>query len=63
MRSWKAHFGAVQIVALLRIGAEIAHDHALRLALAALAWLAAFTPWVLRSAWIYLTPRADGKPG
>ena len=23
----------------------------------------AFLPWVLRSAWIYLTPRADGKPG
>ena len=26
-------------------------------------WLAAFLPWVVRSAWIYLTPRADGKPG
>jgi len=56
-------FGAVQVVALLRIGAELAHDHAFWLAIAAVAWLAAFTPWVLRSAWIYLTPRADGKPG
>ena len=26
-------------------------------------WLLAFLPWVLRSAWIYLTPRADGKAG
>ncbi len=56
-------FGAVQAVAVIRIGAEIAPDHALWLAIAALAWLAAFLPWVLRSAWIYLTPRADGKPG
>jgi uncharacterized protein involved in response to NO len=56
-------FGAVQAVALIRIGAELATDHALWLAIAALAWLAAFLPWVLRSAWIYLTPRADGKPG
>jgi len=56
-------FGAVQVVALLRIGAELARDQAFWLAIAALAWLAAFTPWVLRSAWIYLTPRADGKPG
>jgi uncharacterized protein involved in response to NO len=56
-------FAAVQGVALLRIGAELAHDRALWLAIAALAWLGAFLPWVLRSAWIYLTPRADGKPG
>jgi uncharacterized protein involved in response to NO len=56
-------FGAVQAVALIRIGAELATDHALWLAIAAFAWLAAFLPWVLRSAWIYLTPRADGKPG
>lgn len=26
-------------------------------------WLIAFAPWVLRSGWIYLTPRADGKAG
>ena len=31
--------------------------------LAALAWFVAFLPWVLRSAWIYLTPRTDGKAG
>ena len=26
-------------------------------------WVVAFLPWVLRSAWIYLTPRLDGQPG
>jgi uncharacterized protein involved in response to NO len=33
------------------------------LVIAAYGWLLAFAPWVLRSAWIYLTPRRDGKPG
>jgi uncharacterized protein involved in response to NO len=56
-------FGALQIVALLRIGAELARDQGLWLVIAAFAWIAAFAPWVLRSAWIYLTPRADGKAG
>ena len=32
-------------------------------ALAAVAWIVAFLPWVLRSTWIYLTPRADGREG
>jgi uncharacterized protein involved in response to NO len=32
-------------------------------ALAALGWIVAFLPWVLRSSWIYLSPRVDGKPG
>lgn len=56
-------FGAVQIVAMLRIGAEVAPDQPLWLAIAAFAWIAAFLPWVLRSGWIYLSPRVDGKPG
>jgi len=30
---------------------------------AALGWLVAFAPWVLRSAWIYMTPRVDGAHG
>ena len=30
---------------------------------AALGWLVAFAPWVLRIGRIYLSPRADGKPG
>lgn len=56
-------FGLLQIVALLRIRAEFGGDPYFWLVIAAYGWLLAFLPWVLRSAWIYLTPRADGKPG
>jgi uncharacterized protein involved in response to NO len=56
-------FGLLQVVALLRIRAELGGDVYLWLVIAAYGWLLAFLPWVLRSAWIYLTPRADGKPG
>ncbi|MEO9077815.1 MAG: NnrS family protein [Rhodanobacter sp.] len=56
-------FGLLQIVALLRIRAELGGDMYLWLVIAAYGWLLAFLPWVVRSAWIYLTPRADGKPG
>jgi uncharacterized protein involved in response to NO len=56
-------FGLLQVVALLRIGAEFSGDLYLWLMIAAYGWLLAFLPWALRSAWIYLTPRADGKPG
>ena len=56
-------FSALQIVVLLRIRAELAADSGLWLAIAAFAWVAAFLPWVLRSLWIYATPRRDGKPG
>jgi uncharacterized protein involved in response to NO len=60
--AWFA-FVLLQFVALARIGAEVAADMPLWLALSAFGWLVAFLPWVLRSLWIYLTPRADGKPG
>ena len=33
------------------------------IAAAAIGWLLAFTPWVLRSLRIYTTPRLDGRPG
>ncbi|TAM22976.1 MAG: NnrS family protein [Rhodanobacter sp.] len=56
-------FGLLQAVALLRIRAELGGDMYLWLVIAGAGWLLAFLPWVLRSAWIYLTPRADGKPG
>jgi uncharacterized protein involved in response to NO len=56
-------FGLLQIVALLRIYAELSDDEYGWLVIAAYGWLVAFLPWVLRSAWIYLTPRVDGKPG
>lgn len=60
--AWIA-FGGIQAAALLRIGAEILPHGALWMLASALAWLAAFLPWALRSAWVYLTPRADARPG
>ena len=56
-------FALLQMVALLRIRAELGGDTYLWLVIAAYGWLLAFLPWVLRSAWIYLTPRVDGKLG
>ena len=56
-------FALLQGVVLLRICAELEADMYLWLVIAGCGWLLAFAPWVLRSAWIYLTPRADGKPG
>jgi uncharacterized protein involved in response to NO len=65
------HFGAIawltfvllQLVAVIRIQAEFMVDAPRWLLVAALAWLIAFLPWVLRSLWIFVTPRVDGKPG
>jgi uncharacterized protein involved in response to NO len=56
-------FILVQVVALTRVVAEFVPDALAAQALAAAGWLVAFTPWVLRSSWIYLTPRADGANG
>jgi uncharacterized protein involved in response to NO len=56
-------FVVVQITAVLRILAEIVTDAAAWQTIAGLCWLLAFLPWVVRSGWIYLTPRVDGKPG
>ncbi|UGB37609.1 NnrS family protein [Frateuria soli] len=56
-------FVLLQGVVLLRVWAELARDSYLWLVVAACGWLVAFLPWVLRSAWIYLTPRVDGRPG
>ena len=56
-------FVLLQTVALLRIRAEFGGDRHLWLVIAGSGWLLAFLPWVSRSAWIYLTPRKDGKPG
>ncbi|MEO8998810.1 MAG: NnrS family protein [Rhodanobacter sp.] len=55
-------FALLQLVVLVRIRAEFGGDMYLWLVIAAYGWLLAFLPWVLRSAWIYLTPRVDGKP-
>jgi len=56
-------FVLLQGVAFVRIRAELGGDRYLWLVIAGAGWLLAFLPWVLRSAWIYLTPRTDGKPG
>jgi uncharacterized protein involved in response to NO len=56
-------FVVLQLAAVTRVVAELAPDATRWQAVAALGWLAAFLPWVLRSGWIYLTPRADGQPG
>ncbi|MFD0737868.1 NnrS family protein [Lysobacter koreensis] len=60
--AWFA-FVAIQLVAAMRVAAEIAPDTMAWQAFAALGWLLAFAPWVVRLGRIYLSPRADGKPG
>ena len=60
--AWFA-FVVIQLVAIVRIVAELAPDPMACMAIAAVGWLVAFTPWVLRIGRIYLSPRADGKPG
>lgn len=56
-------FIVIQAVTVLRLAAELLPDAPLWQAVAAAGWIAAFLPWVLRSSFIYLTPRADRKPG
>ncbi|MBS0199773.1 MAG: NnrS family protein [Proteobacteria bacterium] len=60
--AWFA-FIAIQVVALLRIGAEMAKDPAAWQAIAACGWIVAFLPWLVRIGHITLPPRSDGKPG
>lgn len=60
--AWWA-FAGVQLVAVVRIGAELADDTMGWMAFAAIGWVLAFAPWVARLGRIYLSPRADGKPG
>jgi uncharacterized protein involved in response to NO len=60
--AWFAFIG-IQVVAIVRIVAELAPDPMACMALAAFGWLIAFTPWIVRIGRIYLSPRADGKPG
>lgn len=60
--AWFA-FLAIQGVAVLRVLAELWPQAPGWQAVAAAGWLLAFLPWVLRSAGIYLRPRADGRPG
>jgi uncharacterized protein involved in response to NO len=56
-------FVVVQAAALVRIAGDFGADPLAWHAIAGALWLAAFAPWVLHSAMIYLSPRIDGKPG
>jgi uncharacterized protein involved in response to NO len=60
--AWFA-FVAIQVVAVMRIFAEVLPDGMAWQAFAAIGWLVAFAPWVARIGRIYLAPRVDGKPG
>ncbi|MCQ4166622.1 NnrS family protein [Tahibacter harae] len=60
--AWFA-FGALQVVAVVRVVGEQLPQAPLWLSLSSLGWLLAFLPWVLRHAAIYWRPRADGRPG
>jgi uncharacterized protein involved in response to NO len=60
--AWFA-FVTIQCVALVRIAAELVHDPLPWQVLAAVGWLVALGPWVARLGRIYLSTRADGKPG
>jgi len=56
-------FIVIQVVAVTRVVAELVPDSLAVQAIAAVGWLVAFLPWVLRSTWIYVTPRVDGANG
>lgn len=60
--AWFA-FVALQVVAVMRVVAEIAPDALLWQVLSAAGWLLALLPWVGRIGWIYVSPRIDGRPG
>jgi uncharacterized protein involved in response to NO len=59
--AWIALLG-LQLVAVLRILAPLLADPWRWHAVAAAGWLLVLAPWLLRLAWIYCRPRADGKP-
>ena len=57
-------FVAMQAVVLFRIAADLsAFPYVTMVRIAAVGWLVAFLPWVIRSLAIYLRPRKDGRPG
>lgn len=60
--AWFA-FVAIQVVAATRVLAEALPDMMAWHVVAAVGWLVAFLPWVVRLGRIYLSPRADGRPG
>lgn len=61
----KLMFIGIQLVALLRVSAELLplQNAGWLYVIAALGWLACFAPWVWRYLPAYWRPRADGQPG
>jgi uncharacterized protein involved in response to NO len=53
----------MNIVALLRLAAGFSDQPLAWWQASAAGWVLVFLPWVLRHLWIYLVPRADGRPG
>ena len=60
--AWFA-FVAIQVVTVIRVGAEFSRDPLPWHALAAVGWVVALAPWALSCARTYLAARVDGKPG
>jgi len=60
--AWFA-FVAIQLVAVMRVFAEVLPDGMAWQAAAAIGWILALAPWLIRIGRIYLSPRLDGKPG
>ena len=60
--AWAA-FAGIQAIAVLRVVAELSTDPLPWHVVAAAGWVLALGPWAARLGWIYLQPRADGKPG
>ncbi|HZX81393.1 MAG TPA: NnrS family protein [Lysobacter sp.] len=56
-------FVAINAAAVLRIAADLVPDTLGWQAAAGIAWLLALAPWIARIGHIYLSPRADGRPG
>jgi uncharacterized protein involved in response to NO len=56
-------FVLVQWTAIVRVLSELSADSLAWQGVAAIGWLVAFLPWAMRSAWIYCTPRTDGRAG
>ncbi|WP_026816780.1 NnrS family protein [Arenimonas composti] len=56
-------FAGMQLVAVVRVVSELFANPSPWFIAAGAGWLLVFLPWVVRSLWIYATPRADGKPG
>ncbi|MFA6220497.1 MAG: NnrS family protein [Erythrobacter sp.] len=60
--AWLA-FGAVQLAAVIRLGAAAKQESGAALLLSIGVLALGMLPWLLRNAGIYLAPRSDGKAG